>query len=310
MRRALVIGGNGFIGSHLVDALEEYQWNVAVIDKFTRKFSKIPESVKFIQANIDHSVADIEKIIDEVRPDVVFYLAWKTLPETSMKNPTRDIGINLIPSLNLISVCAKAKIKLIFTSSGGAVYGATNQPNISETHETAPISPYGIEKLMVEKYLFMYRYLYELDYIAIRPSTPFGPMQDYLGKQGAVAIFLYRVAKGLPVTLWGDGSIVRDYFYISDLAKAMIRCADHHAQDDKRIFNVGGGTGISLIQLLGRIEEIVGKKAIIKQYPVRKFDPKVIVLDTTLIRSELGWTPKVSLPEGLNKTWEWMSKVI
>ena len=293
-----------------MDTLVGYQWDVTVLDKFTRKFSKIPKGVSFIQADFDHSVAKIEKIIDEVMPDVAFHLAWKTLPETSMKNPTGDIGINLIPSLNLIRVCAKAKIKLIFTSSGGAVYGATNKPFISEAHETDPISPYGIEKLMAEKYLFMYRYLYGLDYLTIRPSTPFGPWQDFLGKQGAVAIFMYRIAKSLPVTLWGDGSIVRDYFYISDLADAMMSCADHDAQDDKRIFNVGGGTGVSLIQLLGRIEEIVGKKAVIEQYPIRKFDPKMIVLDTTLIRNELGWAPKVSLPEGLNKTWEWMSKVI
>ena len=293
-----------------MDTLVGYQWDVTVLDKFTRKFSKIPKGVSFIQADFDHSVAKIEKIIDEVMPDVAFHLAWKTLPETSMKNPTGDIGINLIPSLNLIRVCAKAKIKLIFTSSGGAVYGATNKPFISEAHETDPISPYGIEKLMAEKYLFMYRYLYGLDYLTIRPSTPFGPWQDFLGKQGAVAIFMYRIAKSLPVTLWGDGSIVRYYFYISDLADAMMSCADHDAQDDKRIFNVGGGTGVSLIQLLGRIEEIVGKKAVIEQYPIRKFDPKMIVLDTTLIRNELGWAPKVSLPEGLNKTWEWMSKVI
>lgn len=310
MKKALIVGGNGFIGSHLVDTLVGYQWKVTVIDKFTRKFSKIPEGVSFIQADFDHSVAEIEKMIDEVTPDVVYHLAWKTLPETSMENPTRDIGINLIPSLNLISVCAKTKIKLIFISSGGAVYGTNNKPYISETHETAPISPYGIEKLMAEKYIFMYRYLYGLDYVTIRPSTPYGPCQDYLGRQGAVAVFLYRVAKGLPVTIWGNGSIVRDFFYISDLADAMIRCADHHAQDDKRIFNVGGGIGISLIQLLGWIEEIVGKKAVIEYRPTRKFDPKMIVLDTTLIRNELGWVPKVSLLEGLNKTWEWMSKVI
>jgi UDP-glucose 4-epimerase len=310
VKKALVVGGNGFIGSHLVEKLNGYHWDVSVIDPFPRKFSKLPEGVSFIQEDFDRSAAETEKIIAKVKPDVVFHLAWKTLPETSMKNPTRDIGINLIPSLNLISACAKAGIKMIFTSSGGAVYGATSTPFISETQETDPISPYGIEKLTAEKYLFMYRYLYGLDYITIRPSTPYGPWQDYLGKQGAVAIFMYRIAKGLPVPIWGDGSIVRDYFYISDLADAMMRCAEHQAKDDKRIFNVGGGAGVSLIQLLDWIEEIVGKKAVIEQYPMRKFDPKVIVLDTTLIRNVLGWVPKVSLPDGLNKTWEWMSKVI
>jgi len=310
MRRILVVGGNGFIGSHLVDTLAGYQWDVTVIDGSPRKFSQIPNSVHYLQADFNNSVPEIENMVYESAPDVVFHLAWKTIPETSIKNPARDVGINLIPSLNLISVCAKAGIKLIFTSSGGAIYGAVNAPCISETHETSPISPYGIEKLMVEKYLFMYRYLYGLDYLTIRPSTPFGPWQDYSGKQGAVAVFLYRVAQGLPVSLWGDGSIVRDYFYISDLVDALIKCADHHTQDDQHTFNVGGGTGVSLIQLLGWIEEIVGKKALIEQYPMRKFDPQTIVLDTTRIREELGWFPKVSLKEGLQKTWEWMSKVI
>jgi UDP-glucose 4-epimerase len=310
MKKALVVGGNGFIGSHLVNALNGFQWNVTVIDQLVRKFSQMPKSVNFIQADFGHSIAEIERIFGETTPDVVVHLAWKTLPETSLNNPIGDIGINLIPTLNLISVCAKAKIKVIFISSGGAVYGATDQPLISETHPTKPISPYGIEKLMVEKYLFMYRYLYGLDYLIIRPSTPYGPWQDYLGKQGAVAVFLYRVAKGLPVKLWGDGSVVRDYFYISDLTDAMIQCAIHDREDDNRVFNVGGGRGVSLIQLLGRVEEIVGKKADIERYSPRKFDPKMIVLDTTFIQHELGWEPKVPLNDGLNKTWEWMSKVI
>lgn len=309
MKKVLVVGGNGFIGSHLVDALVEYQWDVTVIDGSLRKFSQIPDSVHFIQADFDHSISAIENIVNSVAPDVVFHLAWKTIPETSIENPAWDIGINLIPSINLISVCAKAKIRLIFNSSGGAVYGATQALRISESHKTDPISPYGIEKLMVEKYLFMYRYLYGLDYLILRPSTPFGPWQDYSGKQGAVAVFLYRVAQGLPVMLWGDGSVLRDYFYISDLVDALIKCIEYLAPDDQRIFNVGGGTGVSLIQLLGWIEEIVGKKARIEQHPMRKFDPQIIVLDTTLIREALGWAPKVYLPEGLQKTWAWTSKV-
>jgi UDP-glucose 4-epimerase len=309
MRKVLVVGGNGFIGSHLVDTLVQNQWDVTVIDGFPRKFSQIPGSVHFIQTDFDHSVSEIENIVNAVAPDVVYHLAWKTIPETSIENPAWNIGFNLIPSINLISVCTKAKIKLIFSSSGGAVYGAASKPFISETHETNPISPYGIEKLMVEKYLFIYRYLYGLDYLIIRPSTPFGPWQDYLGKQGAVAVFLFRVAQGLPVMLWGDGNTIRDYFYVSDLVDALIKCIDYLALDDHRIFNVGGGTGISLIQLLGWIEEIVGKKARIEQYPMRRFDPETIVLDTSLIQNTLGWLPKVSLPDGLQKTWAWISKV-
>ena len=114
MRKVLVVGGNGFIGSHLVDKIVGKQWDVSVLDEFPRKFSELPACVKFIQTDFDHSIAKIERIVAETKPDVVFHLAWKTLPETSIKNPIGDIGINLIPTLNLISTCAKTKIRLVF----------------------------------------------------------------------------------------------------------------------------------------------------------------------------------------------------
>ncbi len=310
MGKALIVGGNGFIGSHLVNTLIKYQWDTIVIDKFPRKFVKIPENVHFIQMDFCDSIAEIEAIFDKVNPDIVFHLAWKTFPATSLENPSKDIEINIVPSLNLIKVCTKANVKLIFISSGGAVYGNTTEPIIHETSATNPISPYGIEKLTIEKYLYMYHSIYGLDYLIIRPSTPFGPWQDYLGEQGAVTVFMYRIAKNIPITLWGDGNAIRDYFYISDLVDAMVKCINYQTRDDIRIFNVGGGTGISLIHLLGLIEETVGKEAIIEQFPMRKFDPMKIVLDTSRINNELRWRPTISLLEGINRTWDWMSSII
>lgn len=310
MNKALVIGGNGFIGSHLTDALTNNHWSVTVIDLFPRKFSPMPKESCFIQCDFGYSINETEKIICEIKPDIIFCLAWKTLPETSFDNPTKDIGLNITPSLNIIRVCAKLKIKLVFISSGGAIYGSTDEPEISETHITFPISPYGIEKLAIEKYLFMYHYLTELDYLIFRPSNPFGPWQDYFGRQGVVSIYMYRIAKNLPITLMGDGSIVRDYFYISDLVDALLRSAGYNMQDELRIFNVGGGKGVSLNQLINLIEEIVDKKAIVQKSEDREFDPHRIVLNTTRIHNKLGWTPKVSLHDGLIKTWNWMSQLI
>jgi UDP-glucose 4-epimerase len=310
VKKALVFGGNGFIGSHLVDSLLEKRWDVTVIDKRARKYGADPGGVHFSQLTVDRSSPETENYLAASSPDVVFNLAWETLPETSLRNPTRDIVNNLVPALHIINACTRAKVKLIFVSSGGAVYGNVQEPRITEADETNPISPYGIEKLMAEKYLFMYRSLYGLDYTTIRPSTPFGPRQDYLGKQGAVAVFLYRVARGLPVPVWGDGTVVRDYFYVADLVDALIKCADHPGQDGSRVFNVGGGTGISLIQLLESIQQTVGKTAVIERLPARKFDPEMIVLDTSLILNRLGWTPKVPLLEGIGRTWDWMKKVL
>ena len=309
MSKALVIGGNGFIGSHLVDALVNLEWEVTVFDLNGRPHDSAPRLVNHIQGDLSKSVPGIETVIENTDTDVVFHLAWNSIHETSLQNPTTDLITNLTPSLSIIQACTKFKKKLIFLSSGGAVYGITNQKKIPETHPLNPISPYGIGKLAVEKYLEMYHTLHGLDYAVVRPSVPFGPRQDYLKRQGAATVFLYRVSQGLPVTIWGDGNNIRDFFYISDLTDAIIRCADGNLRNH-RIFNVGGSEGVTLNQLLAQIETVVGKKAILEFQPTRPFDPPHIVLDTTLIRNELGWKLQISLPEGLQKTWNWISNTI
>jgi UDP-glucose 4-epimerase len=309
MTKALVIGGNGFIGSHLVDALVNLGWEVVVFDLYSRRYDSASERVNFIQGDLSNSASNIENIIEKMAVDVVFHLAWGSIHETSLQNPAADLVTNLTPSISIIQACTKFSKKLIFLSSGGAVYGLTNQKYISETHALNPISPYGIGKLAVEKYLEMYHHLHGLNYAIVRPSVPFGPRQDYLKRQGAAAVFLYRVSQELPVTIWGDGNNIRDFFYITDLIDAIIRCTDHDLQNN-RIFNVGGSEGITLNQLLAQVETIVGKKAIIDFQPARQFDPPQVILDTTLIRSELGWIPQVSFYEGMLKTWNWISKTI
>jgi UDP-glucose 4-epimerase len=309
MRRALITGGNGFIGSHLVDALVINQWHVTVFDRNGRRFDSIPKSVNFIQGDLHHPTLVPEILSNISAIDVVIHLAWGSINESSLQNPATDVVSNLVPSINIIDFCSRNKIKLLFLSSGGAIYGPTKTKRISETFPLNPVSPYGINKLAVEKYLHMYHYLYGLDYIAIRPSVPFGPRQDFLRRQGAVAVFLYRVAKNLPITIWGDGNTVRDYFYIADLVSAMIKCIDHNVLEN-RIFNVGGSKGITLNQLLEKAEKIVGKKAIVDFQPPRPFDSPQVILDTTLIRKATGWLPQTAFNEGLQQTWNWISNVI
>lgn len=309
MSKALVIGGNGFIGSHLVDALANLEWEVTVFDLNGRLYEFAPRGVNYIQGDTNNSASKLERIIEKTVPDVVFHLAWNSINETSLQNPTSDLVTNVAPSINIIDACTRFSIKIIFLSSGGAIYGPTKLEYTPETHPLNPITPYGIGKLAVEKYLEMYHYLRGLNYAVIRPSVPFGPRQDYLKRQGAVAVFLYRVSQGLPVTIWGDGNIIRDYFYVTNLIDAIIQCAGHNLQKF-RIFNVGGSEGITLNQLLAHVETITGKKAIIDFQPVRQFDPPQIMLDTALIRKELGWTPKISFSEGIRMTWKWISKTL
>jgi UDP-glucose 4-epimerase len=197
---------------------------------------------------------------------------------------------------------------VVFTSSGGTVYGPPIEWPITETHPLNPINGYGVTKLAVEKYLQMFKHLYGLDYVVLRPSVPYGPRQNPLARQGAVAVFLNRVARGLPVTIFGDGSNTRDFFYVSDLVDALIAGAERKLYEH-RIFNLGGVEEVSLIQLLKLIENVVGKTARVQYAPARQFDAQRIVLNTGLARQELGWHAKVSLADGLAKTWTWMSTI-
>ena len=298
--RALVTGGNGFIGSHLVDQLVKRDWNVIVLDLNERRYDSLPPQVHFIKGDLNQDYLVREAVTGV---DVVFHLTWTTIHEIANQDPAGDVTANLIPTIHLLEACRNAGVRrIIFTSSGGTIYGPAQAWPISETHSQNPVNSYGVTKLAVEKYLYMFRHLYGVDYAIFRPSVPYGPRQNPLARQGAVAVFLYRVARGLPVTIWGDGSVTRDYFYVSDLAEALIAGAESELRE-QRIFNIGGEEEVSLIQLLRMIEEVVGKRAQVEYAPARGFDAPRIVLDTRLARQELGWQPKVSLTDGLRQTW-------
>lgn len=304
MNRALILGGNGFIGSHLTDELLRLGWDVTILDFQTRRYDQPPSPVHFIHGSLTQSYLVREALAGV---DVVFHLAWATIHEVSNEDPAADIAANLVPSIHLLEACRQQGIRrVVFTSSGGTVYGPARELPIAESHPKNPINGYGITKLAVEKYLRMFNHLYGLDYAVLRPSVPYGPRQNPLGRQGAAAVFLYRVAQGLPITIWGDGGVTRDYFYVSDLVRALIAAADGEL-GDHRIFNIGGPEEVSLTRLLEQVEKTVGVKAVVEHQPDRKFDASRIVLDTRLAGSELGWRPEVSLGEGLRRTWDWMS---
>jgi UDP-glucose 4-epimerase len=305
--KALVVGGNGFIGSHLVDKLVTSGWEVAILDLHERRYETMPPQVHFVRGDLNQSFLVREAVLGV---DIVFYLAWATIHEISNQDPAADVHTNLVPAIHLLEACQQAGVRrVIFTSSGGTVYGPAQKLPISETHPQNPITAYGITKLAVEKYLQMFKHLYGLDYAVLRPSVPYGPRQNPLARQGAVAVFLHRVAHGLPVTIWGDGSTTRDYFYISDLVSALIACAERNLEQH-RIFNIGGSEEISLLHLLELIEQTVGKKAIVEYKPGRKFDASQIVLNTALAAQELDWSASVSMAQGLAQTWDWMSATI
>jgi len=305
--KALVTGGNGFIGSHLVDALLALNADVVVLDLRDRRFGSVPEGVDFVQGDLCQEYLLRESVVDA---DVVFHLAWGSIHETSNRDPVADIETNLVPSVRLLDICCQEKVgRVVFLSSGGTVYGPTKKLPIAVDHPPRPITSYGITKLAVEKYLEMYFRLRGLEYVVLRPSVPFGPRQNPLAHQGAPTVFLYRVTYGLPIVIWGNGKVTRDFFYVEDLIRAML-AASTCSLSDQRVFNVGGKASVSLNQLLHEIEVIVGRGAKVNYAEARPFDVSHVKLDTRLTEEHLDWKPRYTLAEGLTKTWKWLKDAI
>lgn len=301
--RFLVLGGNGFMGTHLVDRLLESGHYVGVYDRGPNKFRTLPQGAEYVEGDLgNHGL--ICEALDGT--EVVYHFVSTTLPKTSNDDPIYDVRSNLIDTLQFLESCVEAGVrKVIFASSGGTVYGMPKEVPIKEDHPTNPVSSYGIVKLAIEKYLHLFHYLYGLDYAALRISNPYGPYQNPLGQQGAISVFLRHVYEGTPVTIWGDGSVVRDYLYVSDVVNALELAATEETHH--KVFNVGSGHGASLNELLHLISGVVGEQPEVEYVSGRSLDVPVSVLDVSRAEEELGWEPQVKLAEGIAWSWDWIS---
>jgi UDP-glucose 4-epimerase len=306
----LVTGGNGFIGSHLVDRLVSTgKHHVVVIDLYPRSYEPLPDGVIFIPGNLNDNSLVRHTLVDQ-GIDVIYHLAWATIHETSLRNPVSDIRQDLIPTVSLLDTCREARVnRVIFISSGGVVYGPTDDLPIKETHPTNPINAYGITKLAVEKYLRMYQHLYGLDFTIFRPSVPYGPRQNPRRRQGAVSVFIYKIMRQESIQIWGDGQTLRDYFYIEDLVEALASALDI-PDSINQVINLGGSRGYSLNQLVSLIEETLGLEANIEYQSSREFDVQRLNLDLEKAKSILNWSPHTSLPEGIRSTAAWINRWI
>ena len=304
--RILVTGGNGFIGSHLVDRLTAIGEKVTVLDLYPRIYGDLSKEVHFIQGTLN-DMPLINRTLEDHRIDVVYHTAWSTIHETALKDPSADIQSNLLASINLLNACRETGVhRVIYLSSGGTVYGMSNSLPISECHPTNPINPYGITKLAVEKYLQMYYYLYGIEYIIFRPSVPYGPRQNPLRRQGVISTFIYQALAGKKLTIWGDGGATRDYFYIEDLIDVIINAAGEKFTSNEAIYNLGGMRPYCINELLDQIAQVLSLNLQVEYLPARRFDVPHLWLDSRLALQKFGWQPKVFLEEGIQRTSEWL----
>jgi UDP-glucose 4-epimerase len=302
--RVLVLGGSGFLGSHIVDAFLREKHDVTVYDLYPERFRRSPKDIKFVTGDFGNVGALDELIASGF--DAVIHCVSTTTPKSSNESPEFDIQSNVIGTLNLLDICVRHKIgKLVFLSSGGTVYGEIGSLDIvNEAHPVQPRCAYGVSKLAIEHYLEVYRHLRGLNYVALRLSNPYGERQSPLRALGALTVFLHQTLKHQRVEVWGDGSVTRDFIYVGDVASAVYLAT---VKPISGTFNVGTGTGLSLRDVLSHISRVVGIEPQISWLPSRSFDVPRIVLDATRLRKATDWQSVTTLEDGIAMTAKWLS---
>ncbi len=304
MKHCCVIGGDGFIGTWLVDRLIEHDRKVTILDINPTPQRSHPESVHYIAA--DYGQKDLlAAALDGV--DEVIHLAYSTVPKTSFDDPVEDIRNNLPATVTLLEAASNVRVeKFILISSGGTVYGKVDKVPIREEHPTNPISPYGITKLATEKYAVMFGELKGLAVICVRPGNAYGQGQKPFVGQGFVSTAIASILKGREVTIFGQTGTVRDYIHVADIADGIIAILEHGSVNS--CYNIGTGIGRTNRDILDAIRplaESVGFKVMVNTAPARPFDVPVNILDSTKLANETGWKPAISFEDGIKRTWNW-----
>lgn len=300
--KTLVLGGCGFIGSYIVDQLVAAGHSVRVFDRYPERFRPPVQGVDYTFGDFRDSMTLIEALVDV---DVVYHLVSATFPGTAELDPQGDVRDNVLPTLRLMDAMEKYGVnRLLYLSSGGTVYGIPDTVPTPESHPLRPMNSYGIVKTAIEHYIELYRRTRGLRPVIIRPSNPYGPRQGHVGVQGVVTTFLNRVSRNEPIEIWGDGSVVRDYLYVDDLARLCVTAAD---SGKVGVYNGGSGQGTSLREIIEHIEQATGRPLNPVFKPARPVDVPRSVLDMSLVMDEFDWRWKTGLPEGIQKSWEWVS---
>lgn len=300
--KALVLGGCGFIGSHVVDALLAAGHQVSIVDRSPLRRDCDWHDVECFLGDLNQLDVLARALVGV---DVVYHLVSTTFPSSSNLDPVADIEGNLIATVRLLDLMRQAGCRrIVYFSSGGTVYGEPTVVPVDESQPLKPICSYGIVKVAIENYLFMYDRLYGLQPVVLRASNPYGPRQGKTGLQGLIGTVLNRLHLGQSMTIWGDGETVRDYIFVKDLARLALVAGEDAIHTG--VFNAGSGRGYSVNELLALASQVTGIESCVDRQPPRAFDVHRIVLAVEAARTTFDWQPTTSIEDGLKLTWDYL----
>ena len=304
-RSAMVTGGAGFIGSHLVDRLVDENYRVMVVDDLSSgKLKNLNHRANFHHISITQpSLLDV---LTREKPDLIFHLAAQSSVPRSVKDPILDNEVNVLGSLRLLEAARRAGVeKIIYSSTGGALYGEAEVVPCPDDAPVAPLSPYGMSKYMAEQYLEFYSRQYRLNFTTLRYGNVYGPRQDPHGEAGVIAIFIAAMLSSTRPRIFGDGNQTRDFVYVDDIVDANMAAI---FRGHRKAMNVATGQLTSVNQMYEVLKDITGFHWEAEHGPARVGDVYRISLDCSLAQNELGWTPKTGLVEGLAETVQFMKE--
>jgi UDP-glucose 4-epimerase len=299
--KILVTGGAGFIGSNLADSFIREGHQVTIVDNLSTGLeSNVNKKAKFFKVDIRSAVMD--KIFERTKPDVLCHHAAQIDVRKSTADPIFDAEVNIVGSLNLLNACVKHQVKkVIFASTGGAIYGEQDYFPADENHPADPLSPYGVAKLTIEKYLHFYRETYGIDFVSLRYANVYGPRQNPFGEAGVVAIFTERLLANKETIINGDGTQTRDFVFVDDVVESNLLALNYPKSD---IFNIGTGKETDINCIFRLLKKITGSKQKEIHGPAKPGEQQRSVLDFSKAARILKWKPKYTLQEGITKTVE------
>lgn len=311
----IILGAAGFIGTNLTIALakekNKYGNNLNHITLFDREDADYSHVKKMKLENISILAGDFNLDTDfeaiTKNQDIVYHLISTTIPTNSNQHIAQELISNVVVTAKLLDACVENELKqVVFLSSGGTVYGKESKLLLNEEMPTSPISSYGVQKITIEKVLYLYNYMYGLDYRIIRLANPYGPFQKPNGVLGAVTTFTYKSLIGEPIMVYGDGAVVRDFIYIDDAVNGILKIANGNSEH--KTFNLGYGVGHNIKEVIETIQLVLNKKVDVQYLPGRKVDVPRNVLDISRYENTYGKLNAISLSEGIEKTIEFMKK--